>query len=89
MTTPEGSTITDIPGGRRIIYPVTGERLVIQFAPQPDPRDARIAELEAQLAAIAAAMRAYADSDLVSLATTLRVRCDACGEMRVEQEMGY
>lgn len=35
----------------RIMYPVTGERLVIdasQFA-KPDPRDVRIAELEAAL----------------------------------------
>jgi len=33
-------------------YPTKAERLVVNFTPQPDPRDARIAELERILAHI-------------------------------------
>lgn len=69
------------------------ERYTVTLTPRNtltyDQAIARIAELEAERAAIAAAMGAYADSDLVSLATTLRAFSDAHQEMHVEQEMGY
>lgn len=52
ITIPTGSKVEMFPGGRRILYPQTGERLIVQvhqYAP-PDPRDAEIERLQAQVA---------------------------------------
>ena len=44
-TIPEGSTVEQIDGGWRVAYPEL-ERHEWKFTPRPDPRDARIADLE-------------------------------------------